>query len=96
VTLSVACAIGFEKLNLRSTILRDCSGRKTTNFRQIGVASASLKKLMIAVIRSRFFDLRLNCFHTPLSDGLPRKQLFDRLILVNHFDYTTCGWATLE
>jgi hypothetical protein len=27
-------------------------------------------------------------------DGLQRKQLFKVLILVNRFDYTTCGWAT--
>jgi hypothetical protein len=38
-----------------------------------------------------FFDSRLNHFCTSFMDGLPGKQLFKGLILVNRFDCTTCG-----
>jgi hypothetical protein len=46
--------------------------------------------------KSLFQSTDSNDFYTPLSYRLPRKQLFNILILVNHFDCTTCGWATLE
>jgi hypothetical protein len=42
------------------------------------------------------FRFKVEPLSFALSDGLLRRQLFKALILVNHFRFTTCGWATFE
>jgi hypothetical protein len=65
-------------------------------FEALGVAcdDVSAKISDCGVPVWEFFDSRLNRFCTSFMDWLQRKQLFKRLIPVNRFDYTTCGWAT--
>jgi hypothetical protein len=53
-------------------------------------------KVLTLVNHLHCFDSRLNRFYTPYADGPLRKQLFKVLILVNHFCFTTCGWATFK
>jgi hypothetical protein len=60
------------------------------------VCENSSSKALILVNHSCYFDSKLNRFYTPFMDGLLRKQLFKALILVNHFHFTTCGWATFK
>jgi hypothetical protein len=42
------------------------------------------------------FRFKVEPLSYALPDGLLRRQLFKALILVNHFRFTTCGWATFK
>jgi hypothetical protein len=64
------------------------------NPRQMYYCKNRASKALILANLSCFFDSKLNHFYTPFTDGLPQKQLFKTFILVNRFDFTTCGWAT--
>jgi hypothetical protein len=60
---------------------------------------ATLFQRRLVIVKSLLlgcFDSRLNRFRASFVDGLSRRQLFTKLILVNRFDCTTCGWATLS
>jgi hypothetical protein len=62
----------------------------------MGRYEGSSLKALILVNQLHCFDSKLNRFYTPFAEGLLQKQLFKVLILVNHFRFTTCGWATFK